>query len=396
MRTHGPGRQNRRPHPRSIARGIARALPGALVAIAMWSLGVLCASLLQGLASRPARAEAANARNFRNFYDVLEDTLGDFEFDLKSGNVTGLKNLSIRNLVVSENIPASFRGHLDLLLTERILKNTKAKVLQCLACRAKKTSLSNNQVTISSPETDPAELAKIAAAGGIEHFLDAVFTYQPAGLMLSMTVTEPSTGSIVWSRSYNSETSRAAAFRRGVDYSQTDDVRRATEYVPTLQYRGIVGYVYEPNAGAYSGCLQFGFRMVERYDNRKKEVGFEVNYLKDSSTLLSGGAAEAATDNLYSGLNLTLLFVHAWNFIGDEENFNRVRGSFVASVGGTYASGFLGGVVRGGWEWRLGKHTAVSVTAGYRPPATAFVGTSTITGVSVSGVEGGFGISLLF
>jgi len=43
------------------------------------------------------------------------------------------------------------------------------------------------------------------------------------GDILSMYITDPESGSVIWSRSYNSETSRAAAFRRGVDYTQIDD-----------------------------------------------------------------------------------------------------------------------------------------------------------------------------
>jgi hypothetical protein len=350
------------------------------------------------LAVAPTLSRAAEPQPERNFYDVLEDVLGDFEYDLKNGNVTGLKDLSIRNIAVSENVPASFKGHLELLITERVLKNTKAKIVQCLACKARRTSLSGDQVVISSPENNPAELARIAKSNGIEHFMDVAFAYQASGIVLSMTTTEPETGSIVWSRSYNSESSRAAAFRRGVDFSQADDARKSTEYTPTLQYRGSVYYLFEPNLSGMSGCLAFGFRMVERYDNRKKEVGFEANYMKDSSTLINSSSSTAAasnTDNLYSGFNATLLFVHGWNFIGEEENYNKVRANVSLGVGGTYASGYLGALIRANWEWRLGKHFAVTATGGYRPASTAFVGTFATDGKSVSGAEIGIGISLL-
>lgn len=353
---------------------------------------------LAGLA--PARhAHASDKAPERNFYDVLEDVMGDFEYDIKNGNVTGLKDLSIRNIAVSENVPASFKAHLELLLTERILRNSKAKVVQCLPCKAKKTTLNGDQVVISSPDTNPAELARIAKSNGIEHFLDAAFLYQPSGMVLSMTITDPDSGSVVWSRSYNSETSRAAAFRRGVDYSQVDDARKSPDYQPTLQFRGTAYYLFEPNMNGMTGCLGLGFRGVERYDNRKKEVGLELNYLKDSSTLVNGSstAASAATanDNIYGGFNLTALFVHGWNFIGEEENFNSVRANLTLGIGGTYTSGYLGGLFRAAWEWRLGKHFAISAIAGYRPSATSYIGTAATDGKSVSGVEFGVGINVL-
>jgi hypothetical protein len=328
----------------------------------------------------------------RNFYDVLEDVMADFEFDLKNGNVSGLKDIAIRHVATSENVPASFKSHLELLITERILKTTKARVIQCLPCRSKRTTLDGDQVIITSPETNPAELSRIAKVSGIANFMDVAFAYQPNGIILSMYVTDPETGSIAWSRSYNSENSRASAFRRGVDFSQTDDARRMTEYTPTIQYRITLYYLFEPNYSGQTGTLGVGLRMMERYDNRKKEVGFEAYYVKDASTIV-GAPSGSAQPNLYSGINLTVLFMHAWNFIGEEENFNKPRGSINLGVGGTYASGFLGGLVRGGYEWRLGKHYSISATVGYRPSSTAFVGA---TGTSISGAEFGVGIGMLF
>ncbi|HUP55946.1 MAG TPA: hypothetical protein VM598_00735 [Bdellovibrionota bacterium] len=330
--------------------------------------------------------------NQRNFYEVLEDVLGDFEYDLKNGAVTGLKDLSIRNIATSENIPASFKSHLELLVTERVLRNAKTRMIQCLPCKARKTTLSGDQVTISSPDTNPAELARIAKLTGISNFMDIAFGYQPTGIVLSMYIVEPESGAIIWSRSYNSETSRAAAYRKGVDFSQVDEARKQTEYQPVVQYRATVYYLFEPNVEGTTGVLGFGFRMMERYDNRKKEVGFELDYLLQSSSIVGG--TDDTTTSLYSGLNLTLLFMHAWNLIGTEENFNLVRSSLFIGVGGTYASGFLGALVRTGFEWRLGKHYAVTPTVGYRPASTAFVGGTSVG--SVGGVEFGLGISMLF
>ncbi len=345
-------------------------------------------------AAEPETVPVRSSNEGRNFYEVLEDLLGDFEYDLKNGQVSGLKDLAIRNVATSENIPPSFKSHLELVVTERIMKTTRTRVVQCLACKAKRTSVSGDQVVITSADTNPAELSRIAKMSGIGHFMDIAFSYQPGGMVLSMTINDPENGAIAWSRSYNSETSRSSAFRRGVDYSQVEEARQQTEYQPMIAYRAIGMYLFEPNTTGVTGCLGFGFRMVERYDNRKKEVGFEMNYLMDSSTVAGGSSSTATTANLWSSFNLTLLFVHAWNLIGPEENYNRVRGSFITGVGGTYASGFLGGLARVGYEWRLAKHWATSVTLGFRPAGTAFLGGSAVG--SVSGAEYGVGISGIF
>ncbi|MEK6579775.1 MAG: hypothetical protein AABZ55_11155 [Bdellovibrionota bacterium] len=329
----------------------------------------------------------------RNFYEVLDDLMGDFEYDLKNGNVVGLRDLSIRNIALSENIPQSFKAHLELLLTEKILKNSKTKMIQCLPRKSRKTILNGDQVVVTSPDTNPVELSRIAKQSGIMSFMDAAFTYEPSGMVLSMHISDPESGSILWSRSYNSETSRTSAHRRGVDFSQVDEARAQTEYTPTIQYRAVIYYLNEPNVSERTGCLGFGFRMMERYDNRKKEVGFEMNYLMKASSIV-GGAPAAVTADLFSGINITLLFVHTWNLIGSEENFNHMRGGIVTAIGGTYASGFLGALARGGYEWRLGKHSAVTGLLGYRPSGTKFLAQAAAG--TVSGLEFGVGISYLF
>jgi len=370
-----------------------------LVAIGIASLALLSAVVFQSAhaadaPTSPTTKVVDGKVQMRNFYEVLEDLLADFEYDLKNGSISGMRDLAIRNLALSEGVPPSFKSHLELQLTERILKTTKTRVIQCLPCRAKRTTVTGDQVIISSAETNPLELSRIAKMSGIAHFMDVAFNYQISGMVLSMYITEPETGGILWSRSYNSETSRSSAFRRGVDYSQIDDARKATEYVPTIQYRVIAYYLFERDVGTTTGTLGLGFRMMERYDNRRKEVGFELDYLRDSSSLVGSSATASTTPQLYGGLNLTLLFMHAWNFIGPEENYNQVRGSVFAALGGTYASGFLGGLIRGGYEWRLAKHWGVSANLGYRPSGTAFL-SGTAAG-TVAGFEYGVGISHLF
>ncbi len=357
--------------------------------------------LAPGILPRCARADGASSQAIapasaddkeRNFYQVLDDLMNDFEYDLKNGNVSGLKDLAIRNIALSENVPSSFKNHLELLITERIMKNTKTRVIQCLACKSKHTTMSGNQFVISSPDTNPAEVSRIAKAAGIANFMDVSFAYQRNGMILSMFIADPDSGSVIWSHSYNSETSRASAFRRGVDFSQTDDARRTSEYEPVIQYRPTVYYLSEPNFNSnQSGVLGLGFRAVERYDNRKKEVGFEMNYLLDTSVLNGGNNGNV---DLFSSFNLTLLFVHAWNLIGEEENFNKPRGSLALAIGGTYGSGFLGGLIRSTYDWRLGKHYAISGILGYRPKSTPFINGTAQT--PVSGVEFGLGVSALF
>lgn len=328
-------------------------------------------------------------KKFRDFYSVLEDVIADFEYDLKNSQVQGLKNLSIRNIALSENVPQSFKNHIELLISEKIIKHTKTQIIECNPCRSKKATISGDNLIIQSPDQDPSQLARIARRIGVSNFMDIAFSYQPSGIILSLYTTDAESNAIVWSRTYNSETSRAEAFRRGVDYSQIDDSRKSGEYEPSTLYKPTIYYLFERTTNGYSGNLGLGFRMVERYDNRKKEVGFEVDYLLGGL----GGGNTADPGNIYSSFNITLLFVHAWNLIGNLENFHKVRGSIFVAIGGTFASGYLGGLIRGGYEWRLGKHWAISGNLGFRPSASVFLNNTSIG--TISGLEFGVGVSAL-
>jgi len=355
----------------------------ALVAIAVLSVTSF---------KQTAFAEEPPAPNgSRNFYKVLDEVLSDFEYDLKTGQVLGLKDLSIRNIATSENVPASFKTHLELMITERILKTTKARIVHCSACRARKTTLDGQNIVISSADSNSVDMNRMTKMNGIQNFMDVAFAYQPSGMMLSIQISDADTGTALWSRNYNSDNSRASAQRRGVDYQEIDDAKVKMEYQPQLQCKPSLGLVVAPQAGSgYVTELALGFRMMERYDNRHKEVGFEMNYYLNPG-MITG--AKTSVDNVWSGVNLTMLFMHSWGLFGDEENFNLTRGVIHVGIGGSYASGFLGGLIRGGYEWRFAKHFALDTFLGYRPPATVLISGS---GQSLTGVEGGLNVGYLY
>jgi len=105
------------------------------------------------------------------------------------------------------------------------------------------------------------------------------------------------------------------------------------------------------------------------------------------------GSTTVDPNNVWSSFNLTMLFTHAWGMFGDEENYNQTRGVLLVGVGGTYASGFLGGLIRTGYEWRFAKHWALTTFIGYRPQATVLISG---TAASLTGVEGGLGVGFIY
>ena len=357
-------------------------------------LSVFTAKTTLCRAEDPAPPGEAIPTGTRNFYQVLDDVLSDFEYDLKTGQVVGLKDLSIRNIATSENVPPSFKNHLELLLTERILKTNKTRIVHCPACRSKKATLDGESMVIASSDSNVPEMQRMAKMNGILNFMDIAFAYQPSGMILSLQISDVESGTTLWSKSYNSQLTRASAQRKGIEVKSEDD-KLKNEYQTTMQYRPTLSAVLTPKAGSGSATvLAFGLRSTELYDNHTKEVGVEINYYIDTSTLSSQPVSKTATRNIYSEFNLTMLFVHGWNVYGNEDDINKVRGMIFAGAGGTYASGFLGALFRVGYEWRLAKHWSVTGFAGYRPSSNVVIAPATT--IALGGMEGGLGVGFIF
>src|SRR3989338_3553303 len=56
----------------------------------------------------------------RRFHEVLDELLIEFGYDLKMGQVNGIKNLAIRKTEVNEVLPNSYRKYVRMLINERI------------------------------------------------------------------------------------------------------------------------------------------------------------------------------------------------------------------------------------------------------------------------------------
>ena len=77
-----------------------------------------------------------------------------------------------------------------------------------------------------------------------------------------------------------------------------------------------------------------------------------------------------------------------------EENYNHIRGSIFTGIGGTYASGYLSGLIRAGYEFRFAKRFGLSLNLGFKPNTSAFL-SGTTTG-TIGGFEYGVGVNILF
>ncbi len=57
----------------------------------------------------------ANPQKIRRFHEVLDELLAEFGYDVKSGQIKGLSNVSIRKVRVSQAIPKSYEDFIEAL-----------------------------------------------------------------------------------------------------------------------------------------------------------------------------------------------------------------------------------------------------------------------------------------
>ena len=244
---------------------------------------------------------------------------------------------------------------------------------------------------MTSPATKTAELSKLAKVSGIRHFMDVAFSYQPTGMVMAFTITDPADGSVVWTRSYNSENSRAAAIRRGIALDEIDGTTRKITQFPPRSNIAREWTIFSSPTWDSDPVIGIAFRIVQRYGNRKRNSALRWNTSRgrliarpltfNPPTVLRSHEHDAFTCS-------------AWNLIGSEEDCNKVRSNVYVGMGGTYTSGYLGGLFprRSGVE--AGQAFRHHVDRGYRPLSTVSIGSPTMP--SAAGAEFGAGISLLF
>lgn len=325
------------------------------------------------------KEKEANPKQIRLFHEVLEDLLNEFAYDVKAGQISGLKNLSIRKVSVSESLPRTYENYVELLIAERVRENSKIRMISCLPCKTKNTRIVEDKLMISSPTTNTDDMNRAAAQLGIENFMDAVLVYHTTHMVLALQIFESGNKEMVWTRTYNSETLKTRFQKLAIDYSQIEKARTSDEYKPDFRYLIGFGGGTIPNVekGAReSSVLTLHARGTEKFDNRRNEFGLLMTLNMATSALLSdypseGVATETtSTDEAAEGErkakpftnSLGLFALYAHNFLGAVESYNDVRYGLNAGLGLHLASGYLAPTLRLGLDTYLGRRFSVNAS----------------------------------
>jgi hypothetical protein len=357
-----------------------------------------------GLATPQA---TVNPVKIRRFHEVLDELLAEFGYDVKSGQIKGLSNVSIRKVRVSQAIPKSYEDYIETLLAERIREQSQVKIISCVPCKTKSSSLVEGKLMISSTSTNLAKLDAAATALGIDNFLDAVLVYHTTHMVLAIDIFDTKTKELVWARTYNSETVKSRYQKLAVDYSQVAKSRPTDEYVPEYRFLLGIGGGQIPNVGGTAEdktMLHLHIRATEKFNNRKDEFGLLLAFHRTTKSLLKTYPTEPGTgankeDNapsstsdpnitptpkpFSSAIGLYGLYSHV--FLGQVESYDRLRHGVYVGLGGLFTTGYIAPGARLGWDLHLGRRFVTTFSVSY------LGSTSVVLDKQTSKVDGGAG-----
>ncbi len=346
----------------------------------------------------------ASSNTVRKFHEVLDELLAEFGHDIKMGQINGLKNLSVRKVDVSDALPDTYKNYTELLVLERIRENSRIRIISCLPCKSKTSSLIEGKISITSPTTNIARLDQAADQLGIDNFMDIVLVYHTTHMVLAMQIFNSKTKEMVWARTYNSETIKSRFQKLAIDYSQVAKARTTDEYVPEYRFLLGLGGAAVPNIGGTSEDSVFvdaQFRGSEKFNNRKSEFGLLLDVFMSTTTFLSNLSSGKTTSTSSTTTTadeesetveakpfttaIGLYGFYAQNFVGSVESYNDIRQGANIGIGFLTAVGYFTGTVRGGWDMYFGRRFAVNFGMLYILPSTIKV-----DGESIK-TQGGFG-----
>jgi hypothetical protein len=358
--------------------------------------------------SQSQNSMPAPSSEVRQFHDVLNDLLSEFAYDVKQGQVNGLKNLAIRRIDISDTLPRTYEQYVELLVSEKIRENSKIKLLNCIPCKTKTSTMVDGKLMITSPLTNLQRMDEAAGQLSIENFMDVVLVYHTTHMVLAFNVFNTQTKELAWARTYNSETLRSNYQRMAVDYKQVEKGRDSDTYVPDYKILVGLGGSQLPNVAGDTrdkSFLGLHMRTLEKFDNRRLDFGLAVSVWTNTADLLKTYPSEgtsAGTDTPYSGESRPLpykylLGVHALlarNFVGSIEIYDRVRHGVHLGVGGVVSKGYLAPSLKAGWDVYLGRRFVATFGAHYITKSTILVGDDFQT--SRGGGGGDFSLSYNF
>ncbi len=333
-------------------------------------------------------------RGTRDYFSMLTEVLDRFEGEVKNGLVRFDRDFAFRFVRVSESVPEFYSNHLEGDMTDIVLRYSRGKPQMCVPCRSKVKQATHIGERIDPVIVNDSEWSEVAERTGIFYYVDVDLSFQKDGMVLGVSQYDAVTRNLLWARSYFTDIPQPeiANHLENEQHPYLIDWEIDEDFYPFNRVYG--GAVIEPGIVKSAKCMQLGIRRIQPYGNYRFEAGLQGELIREADEVMTTGSAADLQSLVFSRTNIGVSFVNLWLVHGSPFMLGFSRGYVFGSLGGNYASGYLGGVIRAGYEYRVGTRWSASAHGGYRPSSTVYV-----DGVSlgkVGGLELGAGLGILF
>ncbi len=359
----------------------------------------------------PESEEKTQVIQTKTFDSVLNDLVNEFAFDLKTGQVEGNKLLSIRRVNLNDSIPKSYETYLENLVSEKIHKHSKIKLLQCPSCRTKKTVVENGRLNIIIPVNHPAELDALANHFGIEAWMDVALMYQETNMILAFNIFDSKTKELLWSKVYNSESIYRKKEAAPATLSQNDKENpdKKDDRTPESSWAIFMGYQLVPNVKKTTGMAALSVYGAERLADGHVELGTLITGIVDPEKIISNytnvqgdpvASGEAQVDTNTATIKpfeygASMFVTYQYNFFDGIENPKLTRTGISFGGGLIWAPGYAAFTGRAGGVVRMGKRFTLTGGVLYSAPTTVSI-RSKVKFTTNGGVGGDVGIGFHF
>ncbi len=215
-----------------------------------------------------------------HIYQLAEEMVDEVIADVSELNADALAPAAIRQMNLTPNLSVHFGDFVESTLLTSLANHTDVQVKRCVACRATRSRVEDDDWVVTRGLVNQDDLAREADRLGVNTFVDTRFAFYPQANVVALQVEffRADDGAVIWSETYRSDATTAAILRTGDRVESRDE--RVEELERRLDERPYYGYQVRAGGGYIPydapdgglGGMMGGVLLYERF-------GPELTYL---------------------------------------------------------------------------------------------------------------------
>ncbi|MEK7691281.1 MAG: hypothetical protein AAB425_09690, partial [Bdellovibrionota bacterium] len=287
------------------------------------------------------------------------------------GRVEGVAHdLTIYEIKASGQLPPTYQRDLRAKLERVLLTSSRIKVHECRGCdEARLLKNENGEILYESTSSDRDRVSKLVASSGATHFISAELGYSTEELSLRVKVTEATSGTLQWTKTYSASEIVAQSDSNtdtgAGDLHATDGLSRAL--IGEIAFQTVIspGFFLTPSvaSGGSSSLVanpSLDIVLGEKYAGGHRAFGFLVG------GVIGLGPSPKTGTNIPWLLRIAPQFKYFFN----PENVTTARYGITGEAGGIVSTGLVTGYLGAGPEVSMIRRFSVTLLPMYIFSAT--------------------------